>query len=152
MVLEFLKPLFDFSWAKNTFPSKKDGKNFFAQKTSKIFFFLIFINNIKKKKILEPVSTFFRCLVRTLWPEKWSLKVYFWKFFKNQGIIVWDRWGAYFEDWVEVFPKKNIWKILDVRLDLCEWSKSGKNAKNANFGNFLKIRVSSYGVPNSIFM
>ena len=48
-VLEFLKQLFDFSWAKNTFPSKKDGKNFFAQKTSKIFFFLIFINNIKKK-------------------------------------------------------------------------------------------------------
>ena len=151
MVLEFLKPLFDFSWAKNTFPSKKDGKNFFAPKTSKFFFFLIFIKNIKKK-ILEPVSTFFRCLVRPLWPEKWSLKVYFWKFFKNQGIIVWDRWGAYFEDWVEVFPKKNIWKILDGRLDLGGGSKSGKNAKNANFGNFLKIRVSSSGVPNGIFV
>jgi len=35
---------------------------------------------------------------------------------------------------------------------LGEWSKSGKSAKNANFENFLKIRVSSYGVLNSIFM
>ena len=151
MGLEFLKPLFDFSWAKNTFPSKKDGKNFFAQKTSKIFFFLIFIINIKKK-ILEPVSTFFRCLVWPFWREKWSLKVYFWKFFKNQGIFVWDWWGAYFEDWIEVYPKKNIWKILDVRMGRSELSKSGKNAKNANFENFLKIRVSLSGVPKCIFM
>ena len=78
--------------------------------------------------------------------------MYFWKFFKNQGIIVWDQWMAYFEDWVEVYPKKNIWKILDAWVDRSESSKSGKNAKNANFENFLKIRVSSHVVQKCIFM
>jgi len=48
-VLEFFGWLLDFSWVKNTFPSKNDGKNFFLPEWSKKIFFLIFVLNAWKK-------------------------------------------------------------------------------------------------------
>ena len=49
VVLGILESLLDLSRVKNTFASQKDGKNFFAQLSTKNFFFLIFMFYARNK-------------------------------------------------------------------------------------------------------